>query len=66
MHKPEKKLKQLLPSLLKIQALMEQHVFYYFDDYRGRHRKSIAIYTATEINLQKHLGFIQQKCIFEH
>ncbi len=40
---------------------MEQHVFYYFDDYRGHHRKGIAIYTATEINLhEKYIGFIQQ------
>jgi hypothetical protein len=31
--------------------LMEQHVFYYFDDYRGHHRKGIAIYTATDVNL---------------
>ncbi len=32
---------------------MEQHGFYYFDDYRGHHRKGIAIYTATEVNLHK-------------
>ncbi len=41
---------------------MEQHVFfYYFDDYRGHHRKGIAIYTATKVNLHlKNFGFIQQ------
>jgi hypothetical protein len=35
--------------------------FYYFDDYKGHHRKGIAIYTATEVNLhKKYFGFIQQ------
>jgi hypothetical protein len=32
---------------------MEQHVFYYFNDYRGHHRKGVAIHTATEFNLDK-------------
>ncbi len=30
---------------------MEQCVFYYFDHCRGHHRKGIAIYNATEVNL---------------
>ncbi len=29
---------------LRIFCSMEQHVFYYFNDYRGHHRKGIAIY----------------------
>jgi hypothetical protein len=44
---------------------MEQHFFYYFDEYRGHHRKGVAIYTATEVDVHKKYGFIQQKCIFE-
>jgi hypothetical protein len=41
---------------------MDQHVFYYFDDYRGHRRKGIPIYTATKVNLhlKKTFGFIQQ------
>ena len=31
---------------------MEQHGFYYFDDYRGHHRKGIAIYNAANVNLK--------------
>ncbi len=27
------------------------HFFYYFNDYRGHHRKGIAIYTTTEVNV---------------
>ncbi len=40
---------------------MEQHVFYYFNDYRGHHRKGIAIDAGTEVNLHKKISFIQQK-----
>ncbi len=32
---------------------MEQHICYIFIDYRGRHRKGIANYNATEVNLQQ-------------
>ncbi len=30
---------------------MEQHIFYISIDYRWRHRKGIAIFNATEVNL---------------
>ncbi len=43
---------------------MEQHFFYYFDEYRGHHRKGVAIYTTTEVNVHKKYGSIEQKCIF--
>jgi hypothetical protein len=43
---------------------MEQHVVCIFIDYRGHHRKGVAIYNATEINLQENLGFIQQMIYF--
>ncbi len=47
--------------------LMEQQVLYCFDDYRGHHRKGIAIYTASKVNLHlKKLWFHSTKCIFEH
>jgi hypothetical protein len=49
----------------RILPTIEQHLFYYFDEYRGHHRKGVAIYTATEVNVHKKYGFIQQKCIFE-
>jgi hypothetical protein len=46
---------------------MEQHVFCIFIDYRGRHRKGVAIYDATLVNLQQKLWFhIKKECIFEH
>ncbi len=40
--------------------------FYYFDDYTGHHRKGIAIYIATKVNLQKKLWFYSTECIFQH
>ncbi len=43
---------------------MEQHVFYYFVEYRGRHRKGFAIYAATEVNLQQKLWFHSTKMYF--
>ncbi len=44
---------------------MEQHILYHFNDYRGHHRKGIAIYTATlkSINI-KNVGFYSTKNVF--
>ncbi len=39
-------------------------VFYYFNDYRGHHRKGIAILTATEVNWHKKLWFHSTKMYF--
>ncbi len=44
---------------------MENNNFYYFNCYRGHHRKGITIYIATEVNLPKTFGFKQQKGIFD-
>jgi hypothetical protein len=38
-------------------TVMEQHVVYIFIDYRGRHRKGVAIYSATSVNFQQKLWF---------
>jgi hypothetical protein len=59
-------MKFLFPILYyhRILPTMEQHFFYYFDEYRGHHRKGVAIYTTTEVNVHKKYGSIEQKCIF--
>jgi hypothetical protein len=38
-------------------AVMEQHVFVVFIDYRGHHRKGVAILNATQVNLKQKLWF---------
>jgi len=38
-------------------VLMEQCIFYFIIDYRGRHRNGIAIYNATEGSLQQKIWF---------
>ena len=46
---------------------MEQLFKKVFIDYRGRHRKGIAIYDAIEDNFyNKKFVFTEQKCIFGH
>jgi hypothetical protein len=45
---------------LHCQNTMEQHVFCILIDYRGRHRKGVAIYNAI---YNKNLGFIGKKKI---
>ena len=42
---------------------MEQHIFGIFIDYRGRHRKGVAIYDAIKSLYDKNLAFVEQKCI---
>ncbi len=41
---------------------MEQHIFWIFIDYRGHHRKGVAIYNATT----ETLASLNKKCIFKH
>jgi len=43
---------------------MEQHVFYFSIDYRGRHRKCFKMPLKSVDN--RNFGSIKQKCIFEH
>jgi len=43
---------------------MKQHIFCILIDYRGHHRKGVAVYIATYASLQKKLGFIEQKMYF--
>jgi hypothetical protein len=43
---------------------MELHDFRIFIDYRGHHRKGVAIYKCLLSQLTKNLGFIQQKICF--
>jgi hypothetical protein len=46
---------------------MEQHIFCIFIDYRGHHRKGIAIYNATLSHFTAEtLVSSNKKCIFEH
>jgi hypothetical protein len=40
---------------------MEQHVFCILIDYRGRHRKGVAIYNAIYVNLQQKPWFHWKK-----
>ena len=55
-----------LISSLKVPS-MEQHVFFILIDYRGHHRKGVAIYNAIYVHLQqKNLVLLNKKCIFEH
>jgi hypothetical protein len=44
---------------------MEQHIFSYFIYYEGTTKKVVVNYIATELNLHKNVGFVQQKCILE-
>jgi hypothetical protein len=43
---------------------MEQWIFCIFIDYREHHRKGVAIYNATEVNLQQKLWFRWTKNVF--
>ncbi len=43
---------------------MEQLIFSIFIDYRGRHRKGVAIYNATSVNLQLKPWFHGTKNVF--
>jgi hypothetical protein len=43
---------------------MEQHVFYFSIDYRGRHRKGFNIQNATEVSRQQKLWLHQTKMYF--
>ncbi len=46
---------------------MEQHIFCILIDYRGRHRKGVAIYNATYVNLQQKPWFhCKENVFFEH
>ncbi len=45
---------------------MEHQFYCILIDYRGHHRKGVAIYSATLVNLQQNLGFLEQKMFFEH
>jgi hypothetical protein len=45
---------------------MEQHIFCLFIDYRGHHRKGVAIYNATYVNLQQKLWFHWTKNVFSN
>ncbi len=47
------KLEAYTTKLLYIKVTMEQHIFSICIDYRGRHRKAIAIYDASEVKLQQ-------------
>ncbi len=52
---------------MKKYATIEQHVFYYFNNSRGPHRKAIAIHTATEVHLHlKTLVSFNKNVFFEH
>ncbi len=44
---------------------LEQYIFSICIDYRGRHRKAIAIYDATEVKLQQKNVSLNKKNIFE-
>jgi hypothetical protein len=51
----------------KLHYRMEQQFFCIFIDYRGHHRKGVAMYNAYEVNLQQeHTFHWTKKCIFEH
>jgi len=43
---------------------MEQHVFWILNYYRGHHRKGVAIYNATEINLRQKPWFHLTNAVF--
>jgi hypothetical protein len=43
---------------------MEQHILWILFDYRGRHRKDVAVYNATYINLQQKPWFHWMKNAF--
>ncbi len=43
---------------------MGQHNFCIFIDYRGHHRKGVAICNATQVNLQQNLWFCWTKNVF--
>jgi hypothetical protein len=46
---------------------MEQRVFCIWIDYRGHHRKGVAFYNATQVNLQQKPWFHWTKNVFfEH
>jgi hypothetical protein len=46
---------------------MEQHIFCIFIDYRGHHRKGVAIYKTTQGEfLTETLVSLNKKCIFDH
>jgi hypothetical protein len=43
---------------------MEQHVYYILIDYRGCHRKGVAIYNTISVNLQQKPWFHLTKNVF--
>jgi hypothetical protein len=43
---------------------MEQHVFFILIDYRGHHRKGVAIYNAIYVHLQQKTWFYWTKSVF--
>ncbi len=43
---------------------MEQRILCNFVNYRGHHRKGVAIQNATEVNSQVNFGFIEQTKYF--
>jgi hypothetical protein len=47
-----------------ISRSMEQHVFGISTDYRGHHRKGVAIQNATLVNMQQNTWFFEQKSVF--
>jgi hypothetical protein len=47
-----------------IELSMEQRIFYIFIDYRWCHRKGIAIFNPTEVNLRQKLWFHKTKMYF--
>ncbi len=55
------KTRRFLNSFL---GLMEQHIFCIFIDYRGHHRKGVAIYVATWVNLHHKLWFHWTQNVF--
>jgi hypothetical protein len=43
---------------------MEQHIFYTFIDYRGHHRKGVAIFNADNVDFEPKPWFQQKKVCF--
>jgi hypothetical protein len=50
--------------VMKKYATKEKHVLYYFYNYKGPHRKAIAIHSATEVHLHLKMLISFNKNVF--